>query len=52
MKKAILYALGGYVAFELFYDLTAWLYTGIALGFQHAFLPWHVQTILHLIEAM
>lgn len=40
------------IALELLYDLTAFIYTGIALGFNRAFMPWHVQTILHLIGAM
>lgn len=40
---------GAAIVLELLYDLTAWLYTGIALGFQHAFLPWHAQVLLHLI---
>ncbi|WP_298578750.1 hypothetical protein [uncultured Olegusella sp.] len=43
---------GAAIALELLYDLTAFIYTGIALGFNRAFIPWHVQTILHLIGAM
>ena len=49
MRKTFLTVFGALIAFEVFYDLTAWLYTGIALGFQHAFLPWHMQALLHLI---
>lgn len=40
------------IALELLYDLIAFIYTGIALGFNYAFMPWHVQTLLHLIGAM
>ncbi len=47
--RAIVVIVGAAIALELLYDLTAWLYTGIALGFQHAFLPWHAQVLLHLI---
>ena len=50
--RAIAVILSSAIALELFYDLTAFIYTGIALGFNHAFIPWHVQTLLHLIGAM
>lgn len=34
------------------YCALAWLFTGIALGFNHAFLPWDAQIILHAIGLM
>lgn len=50
--RAIAVILSSAIALELLYDLTAFIYTGIALGFSHAFMPWHVQTLLYLIGAM
>lgn len=50
--RAVVVIISAAIALELLYDLTAFIYTGIALGFNHAFMPWHVQTILHLIGAM
>ena len=52
MRKTFLAVFGALIVFEAFYDLIAFIYTGIALGFNHAFMPWHVQTILHVIGAM
>lgn len=50
--RAVVVIISAAIALELLYDLTAFIYTGIALGFNRAFMPWHVQTILHLIGAM
>ncbi|WP_298579383.1 hypothetical protein [uncultured Olegusella sp.] len=40
------------LAFELLYDLTAWLYTGIALGFSHAYLPWYASSVMSLVGVL
>ena len=50
--RAVAVILSAAIALELLYDLTAFIYTGIAIGFNHAFMPWHVQTLLHLIGVM
>lgn len=51
MRVAAAIALA-WIAFEVFYDLVAWLYTGVALGFSHAFLPWYAMDFLHLLGVM
>lgn len=50
--RAVAVIVGAAIALELLYDLAAFIYTGIALGFSHAFLPWHAQVLLRLIGVM
>lgn len=40
------------LAFELLYDLAAWLYTGVCLGFNHAYLPWCASSVLSLVGVL
>ena len=40
----------GALALEVIYDLVAWIYTGIALGFERAFLPWYAASFLHILR--
>ena len=52
MRKTFLTVFGALIAFEVFYDLIAFIYTGIALGFNRAFLPWYATSILHFFGVM
>lgn len=48
LAAAVAVALLAYPA----YCLLAWLFTGFAIGFNHAFLPWDAQIILHAMGLM
>ena len=50
--RTILIIIVAILAFELLYDLTAWLYTGIALGFNHAYLPWYASSVMSLVGVL
>lgn len=52
MRKTFLTVFGALIAFEVLYDLIAFIYTGIALGFNRAFLPWYSVAVLRFLGAM
>lgn len=50
--RTVLIIVVAILAFELLYDLTAWLYTGVCLGFNHAYLPWYANSVMSLVGVL